>query len=88
MSGEELSRLLKLGEMRSRLQVVRIQLRAAGMKDWFHLDECDRLIAEMMAVPAAEDFREKSLSLQWHLAFLAGEYEALKRDAGAMEDHS
>lgn len=84
MTGEEFKRLVMLTEMRDHVLALRPQLTEAGLKDFWHLDEAERMMNEMLRDPGAKDFRDKSLSFQWHLGFLKGEFNQLA--AAAAED--
>jgi hypothetical protein len=78
VSRQELERLQVLSRIRIHVGLLRPQLEAAGAEEWFHLDETERLVTELMAAPAAVDFQVKVDSMQWHLKFLYAEYEQLK----------
>jgi hypothetical protein len=78
MTSDTLRRLAVLGEIRKRVVTMRPQLQEAGVTDLWHLEEAERLLDEMFAAPAAIDFRDKSLSFQWHVSFLMAEFEVFK----------
>lgn len=82
MTGEEFGRLVKLGEIRTHLVAMRPRLTQSGVKDFWHLNQAERVLEDMLADPGAKDFRNKSLSLQWHLTFLKAEwdYQVKKND--------
>jgi hypothetical protein len=77
VTGEEFRRLATLSEIRPHVLALRPQLAEAGLKDFWHLDEAERLLNEMFANPGATNFKKLSLSFQWHLGFLKGEFNQI-----------
>lgn len=78
MSSEELRRLEHLGRIRARLEPLRGQLEKLGQEDFWHLDEAQRVLVEMLANPGHTNFHHLAFSLEWHLKFLWAEYAQLK----------
>lgn len=78
MTGDEFRRLSVLSDIRQRVTKLRPELQDAGLTDLWHLEEAERLLTEMFAAPGALDFRDKSLSFQWHISFMMAEFDAFK----------
>lgn len=75
MTGEEFKRISVLTTMRAHLITLRPKLVALEIKDFFHLEHAERLVTELLAEPAHEQFHEMAQSLYWHIQFCFAEYQ-------------
>lgn len=78
MTGEEFRRIATLKSMEVRIRQLRPQLEAIGQKDFWHLEEVERLLIDMLAEPGSSFFNDRAFSLSMHLKFLWAEYAQLK----------
>lgn len=84
MDSETFRRIGVLKAVEQRLRGLRPQLTAIGMTDFWHLDEVERLVTDMLAEPSSSFFPDRGFALNLHLKFLWAEYAQLK---GVTTDH-
>lgn len=86
MNETALARIAVLAKIRVKTSALRAQLLMGGVTDYWHLNECDRLVAELMAEPLHKDYDVIVGSLGWHLQFQMAEYEVFKKGMGEIRD--
>lgn len=78
MTSEDFRKLVLLSEMRRGVDRLRTELGIAGLENFFHIEEVERLVADCMAEPAHPEFSIKVKSIIWHLEFAQAELDQLK----------